>query len=83
MTRLKWRSKLTCDDAAPVGGAGRRPAITRRHWADTRRREADTRDGIRLGGQVICLLLGYPSWSALLNHVWYLSNLPFSLGSSS
>jgi hypothetical protein len=27
MTRLKWRSKLTCDDAAPVGSAGRRPAI--------------------------------------------------------
>src|ERR1700722_18307754 len=26
MTRVKWRSKLTCDDAAPVGGAGRRPA---------------------------------------------------------
>jgi hypothetical protein len=26
MTRLKWRSKLTCDDAAPVGNAGRRPA---------------------------------------------------------
>jgi hypothetical protein len=29
MTRLKWRSKLTCDDAAPVGGAGRRPANSR------------------------------------------------------
>jgi hypothetical protein len=26
MTLLKWRSKLTCDGAAPVGGAGRRPA---------------------------------------------------------
>jgi hypothetical protein len=30
MTCLKWQSKLTFDDAAPVGGAGRRPA-TKRH----------------------------------------------------
>ncbi|HTV96424.1 MAG TPA: tyrosine-type recombinase/integrase [Steroidobacteraceae bacterium] len=36
MTLLKWRSKLTCDDATPVGGAGRRPAKTRH-----RRRQND------------------------------------------
>jgi hypothetical protein len=26
MMRLKWQSKLTCDNTSPVGGMGRRPA---------------------------------------------------------
>ena len=44
MTLLKWRSELTCDGAAPVGGASRRPAKTG-HWTSRNRRlEAVIRD---------------------------------------
>jgi hypothetical protein len=40
MTRLKWRSKLTCKHTAPVGDRGRRPATTGHTHARKARREA-------------------------------------------
>src|ERR1700730_17815011 len=54
-------------NARQAPGNGLRPARPRRWRPDVRRREADTRDGIRLSGQVIRLLLRYPSWPAFLN----------------
>ena len=49
MTLLNWRSKLTCDDAAPVGGAGRRPANSSQWAQSSRRQKADIRDSISDG----------------------------------
>jgi len=43
MTRLKWRSKLTCDGAAPVGSAGRRPATLRHSSKGNGRKKAVAR----------------------------------------
>jgi hypothetical protein len=62
---------------------GSSPAKTRRWRPDVRRREAATRNVIRLSGRVIRLLLRYPSWPALVKHVWCQTDSPFWLWSNS